>query len=137
MHPDIHHLPVSRIMAAVRSSQNQSTELRLIALFRQIHITGWRRHYPLFGSPDFTFPKQKLALFVDGCFWHRHSCKQGRSMPATNVSYWKSKFFRNSNRDRIVRHRLKKLGWKIFTVWECQLKRPQPLTIRLKRILQS
>ena len=61
MHPDIHHLPVSRIMAAVRSPQNQSTELRLIALFRQLRITGWRRRYPLFGNPDFTFPQQKLA----------------------------------------------------------------------------
>ncbi len=68
----------SKVMAAIRSKGNKDTELRLAFILRAYGIKGWRRHYPLPGKPDFVFPKQRLAVFVDGCFWH--SCpKHGRT----------------------------------------------------------
>ena len=63
----------SDIMHQVKSKKNKSTELRLIEIFKQNGITGWRRNYPVKGHPDFVFPKKKIAVFVDGCFWHRSS----------------------------------------------------------------
>ena len=62
----------SDIMRQVKSKKNKSTELRLIEIFKQNGITGWRRNYPVKGHPDFVFPKKKIAVFVDGCFWHGH-----------------------------------------------------------------
>lgn len=65
-------------MRQVKSKKNKSTELRLIEIFRQNGITGWRRNYPVKGHPDFVFPKRKIAVFVDGCFWHGHNCRNTR-----------------------------------------------------------
>jgi DNA mismatch endonuclease (patch repair protein) len=60
----------SQVMAAIRSKGNKDTELKLISIFRKYRITGWRRHQVVFGNPDFIFRKAKIAVFVDGCFWH-------------------------------------------------------------------
>ena len=65
----------SDIMRQVKSKKNKSTELRLIEIFKENGITGWRRNYPVKGHPDFVFPKKKIAVFVDGCFWHGHDCR--------------------------------------------------------------
>jgi DNA mismatch endonuclease (patch repair protein) len=63
-------------MSRIRSRANRDTELRMIALFRERGITGWRRNGRVFGKPDFVFPSDRIAVFVDGCFWHRHrGCK--------------------------------------------------------------
>src|SRR5882672_552350 len=90
----------SRIMRLVRSDSNKSTELRLIEIFRKNGISGWRRNFRLFGKPDFEFPKIRLVVFVDGCFWHGHNCRKLK--PKTNQKYWKSKIGRNKTRDREV-----------------------------------
>ena len=62
-------------MRKVKSKKNKSTELRLIDIFKQNGITGWKRNYPVKGHPDFVFLKEKVAVFVDGCFWHGHDCQ--------------------------------------------------------------
>lgn len=79
----------SDIMKKVRSKNNRSTELRLIEIFKKYAITGWRRNYSVKGHPDFVFLSQKVAVFVDGCFWHGHDCRNTR--PSDNKEYWNQK----------------------------------------------
>jgi DNA mismatch endonuclease (patch repair protein) len=106
----------SWIMAQVKSTGARSTEERFRALLREHHITGWRRNYPLLGKPDFVFPKARIAIFVDGCFWHGHP-KRCR-MPEANREYWKKKIQRNIARDKTVNRSLREKGWKVLRIWE-------------------
>jgi DNA mismatch endonuclease (patch repair protein) len=110
-------------MRAVKSAGNASTELTLIQLLRSYHIAGWRRNYPLFGKPDFVFPKKSIAVFADGCFWHGHTCRS--LMPIRNAQYWRRKVTRNQKRDLLVRRTLLRKGWKVVRLWECQITRGQ------------
>ena len=87
----------SNIMSKVRSKENKSTELRLIKLFEDNGITGWRRHYKVKGHPDFVFLKERVAIFVDGCFWHGHECRNIH--PKDNEEYWNKKRQRNIQHD--------------------------------------
>ena len=112
----------SNLMARVRSRGNKTTELRMMELLRKNGSTGWRRHLNLRGKPDFVWPRVRVAVFVDGCFWHGHSC--GRNLtPRTNVEFWEKKIAGNRRRDRSVRRALRKSGWIVLSVWECQLAR--------------
>jgi DNA mismatch endonuclease Vsr len=70
----------SRIMSRVKSKNNKSTELGFISIIKEKNIIGWRRNYPLIGKPDFVFPKQRIAIFIDGCFWHK--CPKHCRMPS-------------------------------------------------------
>ena len=110
----------SEVMRAVKSRGNKSTELKLIEIFKEHKIVGWRRNYKLFGKPDFVFPKQRLAIFVDGCFWHGHDCRNTK--PADNADYWRRKIERNKTRDETVSKRLSEKGWQVIRIWECQLR---------------
>src|SRR5580700_9059683 len=80
----------SALMSRIRGSHNATTELKFLALLRATRIIGWRRNYPLTGKPDFTFPKSRLAVFIDGCFWHGHACGRNLS-PKRNAQAWKDK----------------------------------------------
>lgn len=120
-------------MQAIRAKGNKSTELKMVKLFRENKITGWRRHLPLPGKPDFTFRKEKLALFVDGCFWHR--CPKCYREPKTNAEFWKNKIENNVKRDRRVTSELKQAGWSVLRLWECQLKKPQRFLTRIQKKL--
>ena len=111
----------SAVMALIRSRGNKDTELRMIALFRAHGITGWRRNARVFGKPDFVFRAAKVAVFVDGCFWH--GCPRHATMPRNNRAFWKAKFARNAARDREVTRTLRKAGWRVLRVWECALTR--------------
>lgn len=111
----------SEVMSRVRSSGNESTELRLLKLFKDNKITGWRQNYAVDGKPDFVFLKLKAAIFVDGCFWHGHDCRNTR--PEANEDYWSKKRERNISRDREVTERFIKRGWKVLRIWECELKK--------------
>jgi len=109
----------SQIMAAIRSTGNLDTELKMTALFRKHGITGWRRHQPVFGKPDFIFRQQKVAVFVDGCFWH--GCPKCYRRPRSNKLYWDKKIVRNKTRDRRVKRELRKLAWRVVRIWEHDL----------------
>ena len=113
----------SHVMSRIRGSGNRDTELRIITLLRHYHITGWRRNARVFGKPDFVFPRERLALFVDGCFWHRHQRCKFAYVPKSRLEFWLPKFQNNVARDRIVGRALRKSGWKILRIWECQLNR--------------
>src|ERR1051325_2280855 len=95
----------SEIMSRIRSKRNELTELRLIRQFRRSGIVGWRRNQKVFGMPDFVFPEQRVAVFVAGCFWH--GCRKHRSMPTSNVEFWRRKLQRNKSRDKLVRRTLR------------------------------
>ncbi len=122
-------------MSRIRSRGNRATELRLIALMREHGITGWRRNARVFGNPDFIFSAAKLAVFVDGCFWH--GCPRHATMPATNRAFWKAKLARNAQRDHEVTRALRKAGWRVLRVWECALTRGRSgrTAARLRRSL--
>lgn len=109
----------SAIMGLVRSSGNKGTELRLIRIFRASWIIGWRRDSKLPGKPDFVFPKLKVAVFVDGCFWH--GCLQHGTRPKTRAGYWLAKLTGNKVRDRKVNRLLRTKGWTVMRIWEHEL----------------
>ena len=111
----------SDIMRHVRSKENKSTELKLIEIFKSLGIKGWRRNYSVVGHPDFVFPKRRVAIFVDGCFWHGHDCRNTR--PADNAEYWQKKRQRNVEHDQLVTAMFEQRGWTVIRIWECELKK--------------
>src|SRR2546426_891434 len=99
----------SDLMSRVRSRGNKNTELAIIRFFRRHRVTGWRRNHLVFGSPDFMFLQSRLAVFVDGCFWH--DCPKHGTEPASNRAFWRKKLTRNKVRDRLVNRTLRQRGW--------------------------
>ena len=116
-------------MAAIRSTGNRTTELRLAAIFHAHGITGWRRHQRLPGKPDFVFRRQRLAVFVDGCFWH--GCARHLRVPRDNRPYWKHKIARNLQRDRQTNRHLRRAGWRVVRIWEHALRSPDLVARRI------
>jgi len=119
----------SDLMSRIRSRGNKSTECKLMTLLRSRGITGWRRHPKLPGRPDFVWPRHRVAVFVDGCFWHGHQC--GRNLtPKKNSELWEKKFAATRHRDikngRILRGR----GWMVLRIWECGLRRAPEACVR-------
>ena len=114
----------SDIMSRVRGRGNKLTELAMVSLLRRHRITGWRRNVKMFGNPDFVFPKQRTALFVDGCFWH--GCPKHGTRPATNRAFWNRKLARNRERDRLVTRTLSRQGWFVIRVWQHDLRKDNP-----------
>lgn len=121
-------------MSRIRGRGNKATELALAKLFRRYKITGWRRNQKVFGKPDYVFRQVRLALFVDGCFWH--GCPKHGTRPKSNVAFWKKKFARNQARDRLVTRTLRSGNWRVLRIWEHELARKnEPRLVR--RIQQS
>jgi DNA mismatch endonuclease (patch repair protein) len=128
----------SRVMRAVKSGDTKPE----LVVRRLVHALGYRfrlhrRDMP--GQPDLVFPRLGKVIQVHGCFWHRHSCEAGQSTPATRLDYWNAKFARNVDRDRRNLRRLRRLGWSVLVVWECQTRRSKrdALAARLTRFLQA
>jgi DNA mismatch endonuclease (patch repair protein) len=109
-------------------------------LRRALHGLGYRYRLndtSLPGRPDLVFPSRRKIIFVHGCFWHRHNCRLGRPAPSTRKDFWAKKLERNQARDKEVRRALKKLGWNILTVWECQLKELSHVMKRVSAFLDQ
>jgi DNA mismatch endonuclease, patch repair protein len=109
----------SSVMSRIRGRGNRDTELALAKLLRANRIKGWRRHQSLYGTPDFVFRKERLVIFVDGCFWH--CCPKHRTNPKTNEKFWAKKLARNRARDRSVTRDLRGQGWTVLRVWQHEL----------------
>ena len=110
-----------------------------MALFREYGITGWRRHQPVFGKPDFIFRKQRLAVFIDGCFWHGCPKPKHSPLPKTNAEFWLKKLTRNKERDATVTATLQAKGWRVARIWECDLARKgwPTVAVRVQRGLRE
>jgi DNA mismatch endonuclease (patch repair protein) len=158
----------SEVMSRIRSRGNRDTELALARLLRAAGICGWRRHLliratvesswlsvegwksrknlqlstlnpqpPLTVRPDFVFLKSRTAIFVDGCFWH--GCPKHATKPANNKDFWKKKLAGNKKRDRVVNRTLRRAGWRVVRIWECELTRTNEARLmkRLKSFLKK
>ena len=115
---------------------NLSTELRLVALMKKERLNGWRRGSLLPGKPDFIFPKDRLAVFVDGCFWHGCARCRRNLKPATNRMFWVEKIRMNKLRDLRVGRQLKREDWSVIRIWEHEIKRtPNKVLGRIRKKL--
>jgi len=126
----------SEVMRRVRAFDTEPE----MAVRRFVHGLGFRyrlhrRELP--GNPDLVFPKLRKIIFVHGCFWHGHHCRAGRNRPNSNTGYWIPKLDRNKSRDRRNRRKLKRLGWDVLVVWECQLKRSERVAGRIAKFLSD
>lgn len=125
------------LMSRIRSTGNITTERRLVLLLRTAGMRGWRRHLPISGHPDFVWPNAKVAVFVDGCFWHGHQCGKNIT-PKTNADAWREKIARNQARDHAATRELRKQGWTVVRIWECRLaKAPRSCVARIIRLLEA
>jgi len=155
----------SEVMSRIRSRGNQATELALARLLRANGISGWRRHVLVsatgdrsrlrverrkprrrnsqpstFNSqltvrPDFVFRQSRTAIFVDGCFWH--GCPRHATKPKNNRTFWRRKLAANRERDRRVNRALRRAGWRVLRIWECELaQRPEICVRRIERALK-
>jgi DNA mismatch endonuclease (patch repair protein) len=125
----------SQVMSAIRGRGNKGTEVALAVLMRRHGIIGWRRHATVFGKPDFVFRGQRVAVFVDGCFWH--SCPRHSNTPVNNREFWEAKLGANRRRDRLVVRTLRARGWHVLRVWEHELARRNEARLlgRIRRAL--
>jgi DNA mismatch endonuclease (patch repair protein) len=126
----------SEIMRAVRSTDTTPE----LVVRRLVYGLGFRYRLhvrSITGSPDLVFRSRRKVIFVHGCFWHRHSCADGRSTPASHRDYWMAKFSRNRDRDVKVRRNLRLAGWKILVIWECHTKNPKRLKPKLKSFIDA
>ncbi len=125
----------SHVMAAVRARGNLSTEMRLRMLLVKRGIIGWRvLPKNIVGNPDFVFSDARLAIFVDGCFWH--GCAHCYRRPSSNRDYWDAKVKRNMQRDKSLRAKLRRSGWSVLRIWEHELKEnPEACIAKIERKL--
>lgn len=125
----------SRLMAKIRG-KNTGPERAVRALLHRagyrfrLHVAG------LPGKPDIVLPRYKTVVFVHGCFWHRHPGCKVATLPKSHRRFWTEKFTRNVANDRKHRRRLRRLGWRVVTVWACTLKRPAQVLARIERALR-
>lgn len=111
----------SRMMSGIRGRDTKPE----ILVRKFLHAQGFRyRIAPknLPGKPDIVLPKYKTAVFVHGCFWHRHRGCKYAATPSTNVQFWQTKFAQNVSRDEAAKTLLRRSGWRVLVVWECQLR---------------
>lgn len=126
----------SRIMAKVKSAHNRSTEKVVRASLVARGARGWRMHArDLPGRPDFVFDAEKVAVFVDGCFWH--GCPRCYRRPRSSRAYWDAKIVRNKKRDRLAAARLRRMGWATLRIWECALKNLAAAMARVMRKIEA
>lgn len=126
----------SKHMALIRS-KNTKPELLVKEVVRSCRYR-FRLHASTFpGKPDFVFPSRSKAIFVHGCFWHGHTCRRGRNRPSSNQVYWRSKLLKNSQRDVANHAALRRLGWKVLVIWECQLGNLERVRSQIERFLEA
>lgn len=106
---------------------------------RMLHSMGFRfrihrKNIP--GTPDIVLPKYRLCIFVHGCFWHQHTVCKRATIPKTRPEFWKSKFRQTKKRDEKVEKELKKTGWTVCTIWECETKITEKLTLAITGCFQ-
>jgi DNA mismatch endonuclease (patch repair protein) len=126
----------SKIMRGVKGKNTRPE----VVVRKRLHALGLRfrlHRAGLPGRPDIILPRHNLVIMVHGCFWHQHvGCKECR-IPTSNSDFWTSKLSRNKERDAVTARSLRRLGWRVKTIWECQTKQPAQLEKALKRVLHD
>ncbi len=117
-------------MAAIRS-KNTKPEMIVRRLLCEMGLRYRLHRTDLPGKPDIVMPGRKVAIFVHGCFFHMHKCRYGRVVPATNSEFWRTKRLSNAARDKRNCRHLRKLGWVVLTLWECETKNPEKVKRKL------
>ena len=125
----------SLLMAEIKGRYNKSTEIKLVQLLRSSRIKGWRRHLKLPGNPDFTFRKERVCIFVDGCFWH--GCPKHYHLPKSNVEFWKEKIKKNRERDARINKELKEKGYAVVRIWECEMREADKVLKKIQKALRN
>lgn len=126
-----------RVMQAIKASDTKP-EIIIRRIVRSLGFPGYRLHRKdIPGKPDIAFIGRRLAIFVNGCFWHGHSCQRGRRAPKTNITYWHQKIEGNKARDKAHRKELSKLGWHSLIIWECELRDLEAVKRKLLRFLSD
>ena len=118
----------SRNMAHIRA-KNTNIEILVRKALYKLGIR-YRLHYNIPGRPDIVFVTKKVAVFVNGCFWHGHNCQDGH-IPKTNSYYWERKITKNTQRDKSVIQTLTSLGWNVIVIWECNIRKDIQSQIRI------
>jgi len=117
----------SKIMSKIKGKDTKP-EIRFRKMLWNYGVKGYRIHWKKVpGNPDIAFPGKKIAIFVNGCFWHRHSNCKLASTPGSNTDFWEKKFAANVKRDKRNKDDLEKMGWRVIIVWECQIKKQENL----------
>jgi DNA mismatch endonuclease (patch repair protein) len=123
----------SKTMSSIRGKGNKTTEVALKMALVRARIRGWRLHDPaLIGKPDFYFPAERLAIFVDGCFWH--GCSRCGHTPKTRSTFWIAKFERNQSRDKRANRTLRSQGIRVIRIWEHMLKSNAGITSSIELV---
>lgn len=123
-------------MSRIRS-RNTKPEMIVRSL---VHRSGYRfrlHRKDLPGTPDIVLPRYRTVIFVHGCFWHRHTGCSRCSTPSTNQQYWLPKFQRNVAKDKVSQRQLRRMGWRVVVVWECEVKNIHKLRRKLEKALGS
>jgi len=123
----------SALMRAVRR-KDTTPELRVRRLAHRLGLRFRLHRHDLPGTPDLVFPRRRIALFVHGCFWHRHPGCRYATTPATRREFWEAKFNANQARDRRQAEQLRSLGWQVVIIWECETRSLPTLEARLRAL---
>lgn len=125
----------SRMMAGIKAGDTEPEKSMRSAL----HTLGFRfrlHNQKLPGRPDIVLSRYKTVIFVNGCFWHHHLRCKYAYIPKSNIHFWKKKFSENRKRDAVVHRKLRRLGWQVFVVWECQTIRSGVVAKRIDRAIR-
>lgn len=125
----------SKIMSSIRG-KNTKPEMMLRKALWANGLRGYRLHWrKVAGCPDISYPGRRVAIFVNGCFWHRCPyCKL--PIPKTHRDYWQKKLRKNSERDKKKKKELENINWEVFTFWECQIKKELPVVMKTLSFLE-
>ena len=123
-------------MSRIRSSRT-TPELAVRRVLKSLGVRYSANQKGLKGTPDIALRKERLAIFVHGCFWHRHRCRFGKATPATRPEFWRKKFEGNVERDRAALATLKKLGWRTLVIWECHSRKLRQVENKLTAALTA
>jgi DNA mismatch endonuclease (patch repair protein) len=127
----------SEIMGLIRG-KGTKPEMLVGKILRSLGYRFEQNVSSLPGTPDIVLARQKVVIFVHGCFWHGHGrCAKGRTLPKAHRKFWRSKIQQNVERDRSAVRKLRRFGWRVLNVWECRLKKPSNLSIYLGHFIEG
>ena len=126
----------SRVMSKVRSKDTRPE----MAVRRLVHSSGYRyrlHRKDLPGKPDLVFPRHEKVIFVHGCFWHGHRGCPRAARPTSNMDFWNEKLDKNMERDRRNKQKLRRQGWEVLVIWECETKRYKHMVAKIDEFLEE